>query len=281
MRKNHLAKYGLVFLVLAMFVAPPVRAQTSWGWRTFDSVMVGSSSLRVESSPQRHIRIVVRNGGQELVSPDVEFAALRRWAESVQVGMALGSRGPFEFENTVALLPARKGDSVGYALTVADSVGTTSTLFATLVEARSFVATLEHLGGRLAAAAEQNTSIPMPSSDANVIRCEHIRDSVVTNVAPPAWPRSALADRPGRLRYPRAPSDAPPGEPIVAAIVMLPIGFLDSTYFDVSGTDDANYKSRALEWMSRVKWTPAVVDGCPVVSKTSLITVSVGVSRRR
>ena len=267
--------------LVAVCVACPLAAQASSRWYAFDSLKVGSALLRVEASPQRQIRIVLRNGEQELISSDMESPMLLRWAESVEVGMALGSRRPFEFENTIALQSAAKGDSTGYAITIADSVGTTNTFFASPADARSLVVTLEHLSGRLTTAAEHNTDIAELASDAGVLRCEHLRDSVVSSVAPSAWPRATLADRPTRLRYPTAPADAAPGKQIVAAIVLLPIGSLDSTYFDVSGTDDANYKSHALEWMSRMKWLPAEVEGCPVVSKTSLTTVRMGIVRHQ
>ena len=81
------------------------------------------------------------------------------------------------------------------------------------------------------------------------------------------------------LGIPRRPRNARPGKPIVADVVMLPNGSLDSTYYAFSGLDDASFKQAALEFLMKMDWQPALIEGCPVVSKAGFIIASLGIRR--
>lgn len=263
---------GLVApLCLLVIALAPGGAQAPTQWRVGDSLAIGSTTLRVESSPSQRVRVTFTNGAKNLVSADMQASALQRWTESVLVGLALGWRSPFEFENSLALQQGLdQSKAPGFVITGADSLGETESIFANPSQTEAFVALLEHAASR--AVSEQNV--------ADQSRCEHIRDSVFAQVLPRDWPRAKIKDQPATYGgVPRLPKNASPGKPIVADVVMLPNGSLDSTYFAFSGLDDASYKRRALEFVMKAEWRPALIEGCPVVSKAGFIVASVGIRR--
>jgi hypothetical protein len=229
------------------------------------------------------VRIILASGSKALVGAEMDPSLLARWIESVRVGIALGAQRPFQFENTLALQPAVKGaDTAGFAITLADSVGDEQRVFASVPETAAFAATLEHAIERLSAVSDQDLAAAAAlHADSTEYRCERVRDSVFVQVKPQDWPIAKWPGQPGSYHPPRAPEDGAPGVPVVAAAVILADGSMDSTYFDVAGTRDAAYKRRALDLLSSVKWSPALIAGCPVVSKASLAVVRIGIRRSR
>ena len=258
-------------------------AQAPAVWHAADSSGAGLARFTTELSSTHRVRVILTDGSQRLASTDMDPTSLGRWTESVRVGLALGARRPFEFENTVALQPALKGaDTAGFAITLADSVGDARTVFATVPEAAAFLTTLEHGVERLHAASDQDlATIGAVRRDSTEERCERVRDSIFVQVTPANWPIAKWPGQPGEYHPPRAPGDTKPGVPVVAAAVILADGSMDSSYFDVAGTRDVSYKRRALELLSSIKWSPGLIAGCPVVSKASLITVRIGIPRAR
>jgi len=258
---------------LCHLVIPPTaaEAQTSTQWRSGDSLAIGSTGIRVEVAPTKRVRVIFTSAAKTLVSADMQAPALQRWTESVLVGLALGWRSPFEFENTLALQQGvDQSRAPGFVITGADSVGGTQGVFANPSQTEAFVALLEHAASR--AVGDQNV--------ADAGRCEHVRDSVFAQVLPRDWPRAKMKDQAtAHGGFPPVPTNASRQKPIVADVVMLPNGSLDSTYFAFSGLDDASYKRRALEFLMKAEWQPASIEGCPVVSKAGFIMMALGIRR--
>jgi len=258
----------LCFLVIAITTTG---AQTPAQWRPGDSLAIGSTVVHVEVSPSKEVRVVFASATQTLISADMQASALQRWTESVLVGLALGWRTPFEFENSLALQQGvDQSKTAGFVITVADSIGGTQSVFANPLQTEAFVALVEHAATR--AVSERNI--------ADESRCEHVRDSVFAQVLPRDWPRAKIKDQAAAYGgYPRLPRNAPPAKPIVVDVVMLPNGSLDSTFFAFSGLDDASYKQKALEFVMKAEWQPAQIEGCPVVSKAGFMATSIGIRR--
>jgi len=126
--------------------------------------------------------------------------------------------------------------------------------------------------------AELTKSGPLPE-DSALIACDHVRDSILTQVPPERWPNARPIARPSH--YPRAPSDAPAGVPISASLVVLPDGSLVLSSFKVTGTTNVEYKETALEFLSKQQWTPATVSGCAVVSHAGFVVTFLGITRRK
>ena len=246
-------------------------AQAPTQWHAVDSLSIGSTAVRVESSPSQRVRVTLTNGAKSLISADMQASALQRWTESVLVGLALGWRSPFEFENSLALQQGvDQTKASGFVITAADSIGATQSVFANLSQTEAFVALLEHATWRAVSG----------QTAADQSRCEHVRDSIFAQVLPRDWPSAKMKEHAAAYGgYPRLPRNAPPGKPIVADVVMLPNGSLDSTYYAFSGLDDASYKQSALEFVMRAEWQPALIEGCPVVSKAGFIATSIGIRR--
>lgn len=268
-----------LILIPAVLIAPAssICAQTVQ-WHIDDSVVVGSAIFRSEASSARRVRVVVSNAGRNLIGTDMDPASFAHWIESIRVGLALGVRRAFEFENTVALQPAMKGaDTTGFAITVADSVGGTETVFANVVQTAALMASFDHVAERSRTDSPAGpATIAVAGSDRS---CDRVQDSVLTQVAPRNWPDAIMPGQFSDYQMPKAPNDERPGRPVVAALVVRPDGSIDSSYYDVTGTGDATYKRRALEFLARVKWVPGLIAGCPVVSKGSLITSMLGIRR--
>lgn len=272
----------VLFLVTLGTYQTAALAQQPLAWHAADSSQAGSAQFRTEVSSARRVRIVLTSGSKALVGAEMDPSLLTRWIESVRVGLALGAQHPFQFENTLALQPAVKGaDTAGFAITLADSVGDEQKVFASVPETAAFAASLEHAIERLSAVSDQDLATAAAlNADSTEHRCERVRDSVFVQVKPQDWPIAKWPDPPSAY-HPRTPEDAAPGVPVVAATVILADGSMDSTYFDVAGTRDAGYKRRALDLLSSIKWSPALIAGCPVVSKASLTVVRIGIRRSR
>lgn len=276
-RCEFLSNLNFIFAALVAS-ASAVRAQTVQ-WHVVDSVAVGSAVFKSEGSSANRVRVVLSNPARTVIGADLDPVPFAHWVESIRVGLALGVRRPFEFENTLAVQPATKGnDTTGFAITVADSVGNTETVFASVQQTAGLLASLDHLADRSRADTTPGAAtVGVTNTDAS--GCERVQDSVLMQVAPRYWPNAIMPGRFTDYRRPKAPDDAAPGRPIVAALVVLPDGSIDSSYYDVTGTRDAAYKRRVLEYLSGIKWVPGLVAGCPVVSKASLITTRIGIQR--
>jgi len=271
----------VLFLITLGTYQTAALAQQPLSWRPADSSEAGSAQLRTEVSSARRVRIVLANGPRTLTGAEMDPSLLARWIESVRVGLALGTQRSFQFENTLALQPAVKGaDSAGFAITLADSIGDEQRVFATVPETATFAASLEHAIERLSASSGQDLATAAGlHADSTEYRCERVRDSVFVQVKPQDWPIAKWPGQPSDRHPPRGPEDVSPKVPVVAATVILADGSMDSTYFDVAGTKDASYKRRALDLLSSVKWSPALIAGCPVVSKASFTVVRIGIRR--
>jgi len=259
--------------------ASSVAAQTVQ-WHVLDSVTVASAIFRSEASSAHRVRVVLSNTGRNVTGTDMDPVSFGHWIETIRVGVALGFRRAFEFENAVALQPATKGaDTTGFAITVSDSVGNTETVFANVLETSALLASLDHLAARSLTNSFRDAGTVAAAGTDMSRSCERVQDSVLTRVAPRDWPNARMQGRPTDHRIPKAPNDATPDGQIVAAVVILPDGAIDSSYYDVTGTADAMYKRRMLEFLSAIKWVPGVIAGCPVVSKASLMTSLLGIRR--
>lgn len=260
--------------------ASAASAQSPDTWRGLDSARAGAIVVRIDVSSARRIRIVAIDTGQSLVTSDFDPVKLRRWAQSVQVGLSLGSPAPFEFENSIAFQSAIKGsDSSGYVITVADSVGAQRAFFSTGNETRAVVTTLTRATERVATLSDTQLAEvgPLPTDSAQV-RCDRIRDSVLVEIPPSRWPLAKSASvTPDR--YPHAPSDAVAGVPVTATAVVLADGSLNPTFYQLTGSNDSQFKTSVLDFFSRQKWIPAQVAGCPVVSRASLMMAGLGITR--
>ena len=270
----------VLFLITLGTYQTAASAQQPLVWRAADSSNAGSAQLRTEVSSARRVRIVLTRGSKALAGADMDPSLLARWIESVRVGIALRAQRPFQFENTLALQPAVKGaDTAGFVMTLADSIGDEQTVFASVPETAAFAASVEHAIERLSATSDRD--LPTATAlhaDSTEYRCERVRDSLFVQVKPQDWPIAKWPGQPGGY-HPRGPEDAAPGIPVVAAAVILADGSMDSTYFDVAGTRDAAYKRRTLDLLLSIKWSPALIAGCPVVSKASLALVRMGIRR--
>lgn len=280
---KEMVRSAVALLVTLATYQTAALAQGPAVWHAVDSSEAGLARFGTEVSSTRRVRVTLTEAGRALASTGMDPISLGRWTESVRVGIALGARRPFEFENTVALQPAVKGaDTAGFAITLADSVGDSRTVFATVPEAAALMASLEHGVERLQSASDQDLAASgVMRRDSTEERCERVRDSVFVQVTPQNWPFAKWPRPPGEYHPPRAPGDASPGVPVVAAAVILADGSMDSSYFDVAGTRDGSYKRRALELLSSINWSPALIAGCPVISKASLAVMRVGILRPR
>jgi hypothetical protein len=273
----HSTVLSLSALVVA---ASAASAQGPVTWRALDSARAGETVVRIEVSSARRIRIVTTGNGEPLATSDLNPVALRHWAQSVQVGLLLGSPTPFEFENSIAFQSAVKGsDSTGYVMTLADSVGTSRAFYSTGSEAGAIVAALTHAAERVATLSDTQLAEvgPLPTDSAQV-RCDRIRDSVLVETPPSRWPLAKPASG-SPSRKPPTPSDAIAGVPVTATIVVLSDGSLDPTFFQVTGSSDSQFKTSVFDFFSRLKWIPAEVTGCPVVSRASLMITNLGITR--
>jgi len=271
-------------LWLAAFGLCPVivSAQGQTNWRQADSVRVGQTFVRIELSSTRRIRVITTSSeGSSLTSSDMSLEGLKTWTESVQTELASPRGIGYEFENTLEVQPARKGaDSVGYVITVADSLGNTHAAFATASQARALVVALSRAVYRLPLLRDEElTQTGALPSDSGRAECGRVRDSVFTRVPPDDWPTARPSNR--VLSPPKGPLDAVVGVPITASMIVLPNGVLDSSSFRVTGTADPQYEKRVRDFLLRLKWIPAIVGGCPVVSRAGLIVTSLGITRRR
>jgi len=257
-------------------------AHSQTNWRRTESVTLGPSAARIEVSSTHRIRVIVNSGPRKtLVGADMNPDSVRSWAQSVHSELDAPKSLSYEFENTIQLQPAAKGtDSAGYIVTIADSVGETLPAFATLIQTEALLGALTRAANRilLLPESELKQSGPLPE-DSALIACDHVRDSILTQVPPERWPYARSVVRPAH--YPKVPSDAPPGIPISASLVVLPDGSLVLSSFKVTGTTNVEYKEAALEFLSKQQWTPATVSGCPVVSHAGFVVTFLGITRRK
>ena len=279
-RRRRSGWFGVVLCTLSFLPATHVIAQSDINWRRADSVSLGQEFVRIDVSSTRRVRVATRSkDGRLVVASDLDPAALIAWSRSVRLGLA--ARIPGEFENAIAVQPAVKAtDSTGYVITIADSVGSTHAMFATLREAEAMIAALDRSARRAENLANEELAQagPLPP-DSGTSECERIQDSVFTRVPNDRWPIARPMNRPTHV--PRPPVDASPNVPVNATINVLPNGALDSASFKVTGTTDARYMRTVLEFLSSQKWITPSVSGCPVPSRAGLMVMAVGEPRRR
>lgn len=271
---------SLALLALGNSLFSAAHSQTNW--RRTESVTLGPSAARIELSSTHRIRVTVERGPTiTLVGADMNPDSVRSWAQSVQSELDAPKRLSYEFENTIQLQPAAKGtDSAGYIVTIADSLGETAPAFATLIQTEALLAALTRAAKRilLLSESELTQSGPLPEDPA-LIACDRVRDSILTQVPSERWPNARWASRP--LHYPKVPPDAPAGVPVTASIVVLPDGSVDLSSFKVTGSTDEEYKRTAFEFMSKQRWTPATVSGCPVMSRAGFAVTFLGITRTK
>jgi hypothetical protein len=270
----------LALLALGNSLFSAAHSQTNW--RPTESLSLGPSAARIEISSTRRVRVTVSGGPTKtLVGADMNPDSVKSWAQTVHSELDSPKRLSYEFENTIQLQPAAKGtDSAGYIVTIADSVGETLPAFATLTQTEDLLGALTRAAKRipLLSESELTQSGPLPEDPA-LIACDHVRDSVLTQVAPERWPNARWASH--SSHYPRVPPDAPAGVPVTASIVVLPDGSVDLGSFKVTGTTDVEYKRTALEFMTKQQFTPATVSGCPVISRAGFVVTYLGMTRRK
>lgn len=271
---------ALALLALGNSLFSAAHGQTNW--RRTESLTLGKSAARIEISSTRRIRVAIDSGAAKtLVGDDMNPDSVKSWAQSVHSELDAPKRLSYEFENTIQLQPAAKGtDSAGYIVTIADSLGETFPLFATLMQTDALLGALTRAAKRIPLLSESELaqSGPLPEDPASSA-CERVRDSIVTQVPFEQWPGARSAVRPSH--YPRAPSDAPAAVPVTASAVVLPDGSIDVSSFKVTGTGDLEFEKAAWEFMSKQKWIPATVAGCPVVSRAGFVVTFLGITRRR
>jgi hypothetical protein len=270
----------LAILALGNSLFSAAHSQTNW--RPTESLTLGPSAARIEISSTRRIRVTISSGTTKtLVGADMNADSVRTWAESVHSELESPKRLSYEFENTIQLQPAAKGtDSAGYIVTIADSVGETLPAFATLTQTDALLGALNRAANRIPLLSESELaqSGPLPEDPASPA-CDHVRDSVLTQVPFERWPYARSTTH--TSSRPRAPSDAVAGAPVTATLVVFPNGSIDLSSLKVTGTTDAEYPLRVLEYMSKQKWIPATVAGCPVVSRAGLVVTLLGITRRK
>lgn len=271
---------ALALLALGNSLFSAAQGQTNW--RPTESLSLGPSAARIEISSTRRVRVTV-NGGptKTLVGADMNPDSVKAWAQSVHSELDSPKRLSYEFENTIQLQPAAKGaDSAGYIVTIADSVGETLPAFATLTQTEDLLGALTRAAKRipLLSESELTQSGPLPEDPA-LIACDHVRDSILTQVPSERWPNARTAIRPSH--YPKVPSNVRAGVPVAASLVVLPDGSLDLSSFKVTGTGDADYKRAAFEFISKQQWTPATESGCPVISRAGFIATYLGITRTK
>jgi hypothetical protein len=271
---------ALALLALGNALFSAAHGQTNW--RPTESLSLGPSAARIEISSTRRIRVTVDSGHTKtLVGDDMNADSVKTWPQSVHSELDAPKRLSYEFENTIQLQPAAKGtDSAGYVVTIADSVGETFPAFATLFQTDALLGALTRAANRvpLLSESELKQSGPLPE-DPTLIACDHVRDSILTQVPSDRWPNARTAIRPSH--YPRVPSNVPAGVHVAASLVVLPDGSLDLSSFKVTGTGDPDYKRAAFEFISKQQWTPATVSGCPVISRAGFITTFLGITRTK
>src|SRR5258706_4252969 len=224
---------ALTLLVVGNSLFNAAHSQTNW--RRTESVTLGPSAARIEVSSTHRIRVIVNSGPTKtLVGADMNPDSVRSWAQSVQRELDEPKSLSYEFENTIQLQPAAKGtDSAGYIVTIADSVGETLPAFASLIQTEGLLGALTRAANRilLLPEAELTKSGPLPE-DSALIACDHVRDSILTQVPPERWPNARPVVR--LSHYPRVPSDGPAGVPISDSLVVLSDGSLVLSSFKVT-----------------------------------------------
>jgi hypothetical protein len=270
---------ALALLALGNSLFSAAHGQTNW--RRTESLTLGPSAARIEISSTHRIRVTISDGARTLIGSDMNPDSIRTWAESVHGELEAPKRLSYEFENTIQLQPAAKGtDSAGYIVTIADSLGETLPAFATLTQTDALLGALSRAASRFPLLSEseltQSGSLPEdPASPA----CDRVRDSVLTQVPFERWPNARPATR--APHWPKPPSDASVGVRVSASLVVFPNGSIDLSSLKVTGTTDAEYPIRVLEFLSKQKWIPATVAGCPVVSRAGFVVTPLGITRRR
>jgi hypothetical protein len=252
-------------------------AQAQVNWRQTDSVSLGKTIARVEISSTRRVRITaIAGGGGELHSPDMSPVTLETWAKSTRDELSAPTRVSYEFENNVQLQPATKGsDSSGYLVTIADSLGETRAVFATLPQAEALIVGLVKAAQRiplLSDAELRQSGALLPLAFAS--NCDRIRDSVLTTVPFERWPGAHPVNP--ALRPPIPPFDLAVGRaPVTATMIVLPDGSVEAGTLKVVGTGDGQFEVKMLEWFTKEqKWTAGTVAGCAVMSRAGVRVVA-------
>ncbi len=109
------------------------------------------------------------------------------------------------------------------------------------------------------------------AAEALSARCQVVQDSVVATVAKDSLPTvKGLIS----FRMPALPQSVKHGESTVLVFLVLPTGRADATTLEIQGTSDAAYQKAALRELRNARFTPAMVNGCPVLSRVAYVSTS-------
>ena len=109
------------------------------------------------------------------------------------------------------------------------------------------------------------------AAEALSAHCQVVQDSVVAAVAKDSLPtvRGWI-----RFRMPALPRSVRHGESTVLVFLVLPTGQADVTSLEIQGTSDPAYQKAAVRELRNARFSPAVVGGCPVLSRVAYVSTS-------
>ena len=107
------------------------------------------------------------------------------------------------------------------------------------------------------------------AAEALSARCQVVQDSVVATVAKDSLPTvKGLI----RFRMPALPRSVQHGESTVLVFLVLPTGRADVPSLEIQGTSDPAYEKAARRELRNARFTPAMVNGCPVLSRVAYVS---------
>jgi hypothetical protein len=111
-------------------------------------------------------------------------------------------------------------------------------------------------------------------------RCAAITDSVFANVPPEKLP--GMLPSQSRPKAPlRIPRSVPVGQPVSVLFLVKPDGSGDTTLVTITGTDEARFRRDAIDYVSRNRFRPAEVEGCPIWSRGDITITKLGITREK
>ena len=109
------------------------------------------------------------------------------------------------------------------------------------------------------------------ATEALSARCQVVQDSVVATVVKDSLPTvKGLI----RFRMPALPRSVKHGDSTVLVFLVLPTGRADVTSLEIQGTSDPAYQKAAVRELRNARFSPALVNGCPVLSRVAYVSTS-------
>ena len=136
MRRSVNIALGALTSVVAVTAASPIGKQSlsaQTNWREVRSLKMGRFQSRVEVSSSRTVRLYSQLDTSRLTSPELGADSVKTWHDMLFSELDKPTRRNYTLGNAVLVQPyAADSATIGYALTVADTVGNSRTVLTDL-----------------------------------------------------------------------------------------------------------------------------------------------------